>query len=700
MIKNCLKASLWICLNLFNMLHSSQFFSAAEEEVAWIRVKTSELSTLGYTQTADTLARQITQQLINPTSEKILSVDEADQHLRLELYYAFNTQWGTGKTKDHRIVYDFLSKLDKAAPKNPAQREFLSALTILSLASQEYFWNEKSTVIDLRNKAKRELRYGLFKKAGHKLNVSSLIYLEESDIERLTSTWISEDLLGKLHALMTDFRAKNLGVTFSAILDDLTTKLSKIGITKLPVELDATTREKFSLSEQMDFRPAPSAGDGICGENSLFIPTDGACGGISEGNARYKIERAVLDQAVDPIAHRLYLLISPHINNSEKFLEIIESHLASTVDPNEVAIREAIVDYMQQEMDLNAGRQEGASQQLRDLIARVAEPLSIILNRFKDELAKEEKLNAWTGNGADAFKDTSCRDFNSLIEEILNNESISPTLVSVIDPIRAEITRIMSQPGIQRPKKMAERNKLVGAALRSYLDADILPGTMSDKSFDINKLCEPGNERYSYLTSLCVAACRLVRPVLAVASSTEALIESEIAAIRDEKDEVIREIEHTLSMERLKILELFSNLPAQFSPDILREEMHKKALSPGELAGWLPCDAIYTQLWAMVNNLNIFVFSSGENHGRSGLDLMMRTKDEPYTQTATHYPHGTSGRHLATVILTSPTAKNVYLNKSAGHYDKFLSPNDLIAMARETRHLAWMKDLQRYALYP
>jgi len=700
MIKRCLKTSLWICLNLFSMLHSSQSFSSSEEELSWVRTKTSELSALGYTQAADTLARQITQQLINPGVDKVLCVDEIDQHLKLELYYAFNTKWGSGRTKDHRLVYDFLSRLDKAAPKNRARREFLSTLTILSLASQEYFWNEKSTVIDLRNRAKRELRYGLFKKAGHKLNVANLIYLEEPDIERLTTAWISEELLGKLQALMGNFRDKNLGVTFSAILEDLTTKLSKIGIAKLPVELDANTREKFSLSEQMDFRPASSAGDGMCGENSLFISTDSACGGISEGNARYKIERAILDQAVDPIAHRLYLLISPHINNSEKFLEIIQSHLASTVDPNEVAIREAIVGYMQQEMDLNARRQEGASQQLRDLIARVAEPLSIILNRFKDELAESEKLSAWTGNGADAFKDGSCRDFNSLIEEVLNSESINPALVSVIDPIRAEITRIMSQPGIQRPKKMAERNKLVGAALRSYLDADILPGTMSDKSFDIDKLCEPGNERYSFLTSLCVAACRLVRPVLATAASTETLIESEIAAIRDEKDGVIREIEHTLSMERLKILGLFSTLPAQFSPNILKEDMHKKALSPGELAGWLPCDAIYTQLWAMVNNLNIFVFSSGESHGRSGLDLMIRLKDKPYTQTATHYSHGVSGKHLATVILTSPTAKNVYLSKSPAHYDKLLSPNDLAAMAREARHLEWMKDPQRYALYP
>lgn len=699
MIRNYFKLAIIISINI---LLSAQNFSTQAEELRWICEKTTEFSTKGYSQEADTLARQITQQFISPSPEKLLGSEEVDQHLKLELYYAFNTLWNTGKIRNHRIVYDFLSKVDKAITKNESQKELLSTITILSLAAQEYFWNEKSTVNDLRNRIKRDLRYGDFKKSGHKLNVSHLIYLEESDIERVSNLWINEQLLEKLKALMEGFRAKSLGQTFSAILDDLETKLSKSALTKLPIGLPESIIEKFSLAQHMNFRPFPSAGDGMCGENSLFIPTDGACGGIFEGNARYKMKRAILDQANDPDLHRLYLLISSQINSSGKFIETILNHLASVTEPNESAIRTAIEAYTQKEAELNARRIESSNQQLRELITRSVEPLTAVFNQFKTELLKEEKLDAWTGNGTDAFKDQSCRHFNDIIEELLALEklSISSALESVINPIKEEITRIMNQAGVPRPKKIAERNKLVGTALRSYIDAEIIPGKEGEKAFNMDSLCESGKERYSFLTSLCIPACRLMTSIVPTVASIESLIEERIASIRDEKDNLISEIEHSLSMEKIKILELFSSLPSHFSPDILRDEMHTIALKPGELSGWLPCDAIYTQLWAVVNNLNIFVFSSGETHGRSKLDLMTRLQDQPYTQEATHYSINTSGKHLATVILTSPTARNLYLDKSPGHYSKFISPDDLAAMAREARHIAWMIDSTRYALYP
>lgn len=685
-----------------NALFASQQFATVEEETQWIQNKIEEISTLGYTHETDILARQVTQHFVSPTVEKILSVGDVDHYLKLELYYAFNTQWGTGKTKDHRLIYDFLSKLDKTSEQTPIQKEYLSTITILSLASQEYFWNEKSTIHDLKNKIKRELRYGLYKKSGHKLNVTNLIYLDETEISRISNNWITEEFLRKLQNLSENFRTKVLGPTFAAIFDDLSEKLKTGGTTSLPMELPLSVRQMLNLEESINLKPFSSAGDGMCGENSLFIPTDGACGGISEGNARYKIERAILDQANDEEAHRLYLLISPHINNSEQFLAIIQNHLISSSEPNAIEIQYAIDAYKQKETELNLGRQEGASQQLRELITRLIDPLSTILNQFKIEIAKEEKLNAWTGNGNNAFKDSSSRSFHDLIEEFLNLDklSISPALNTLIDPIRNEINRITNQPGISRQQRMAERNRIVGTTLRSYIDADILPCKASEKSLNLDKLCEPGNEQYVFLTNLCISACTLVADTCPITNTTEAIIENEISAIRETKDNVIKQIEYSLSMERLKILEMLSALPSEFSMNVLKDEMHKKALSPGELSGWLPCDAIYTQLWAIINNLNIFVFSSGETYGRSGLDLIIRLKDQDYRQEASHYPKDIRGHHLATVILTSQTAKNLYLNKSTCHYDKFLNANDLCALAREMRHLEWIKDPSKYALYP
>ena len=685
-------------LNLMQPVESSAITISVEEEP--ISSEISAFFSKGYTQEADSLARKITNQLF--IIDRALTVNEINAHLSTELYYAFNTQWGTGKTRNHRITYDFLSKLDNSVSRSSAQKEILTAITALSFAAQEYFWNEKSTLNDLRSRAKREFRYGLFKKAGHKLNISNLVFLDEENIDRIVNEQITEDLREKLNTLMLGFKAKILGQTYAEIADSLAAKLAAGGITRLLVNLAPAIREIFSLPENIEFKPAPSAGDGMCGENSLFIQTDGAVGGISENNARYKIERAILDQAIDQEARRLYLLASPNSSSSGKFLEVVEAYLNSAAEPHETEIRASIEAYKEREAQLDLRRKISTNQQIRALITNTKEALTTVLEQFRDELAKEENLHLWTGNGVDAYKDQISRDFNNIIEELLALESlrINPELEALISPIREGIFRDTNAPREQRKLAFAKINKLVGVTLRPFIDANILPGKESTKAFNIDKLCEEGNERYSFLTGLCAPICRLLSPTSAIAVSTEAIIENEVTSIREEKEATILEIEHTLTMERIAILERLTTLPPIFSPDTLRDEMHKIALKPGELSGWLPCDAIYTQLWAIINNLNIFVFSSGETHGRSKLDLMIRLADKPYAQETTTYPVNTTGKYLATVILTSPTAKNIFLDKSSGHYDKFIALGDYAAIARATRHTAWSADPLKYSSYP
>jgi len=678
---------------ILNLLQPAESTAPATRiEAESILSDISTFSTKGYTQEADSLARKITNQLF--TIDRTLNPGEVNAHLGTELYYAFNTQWGTGRTRNHRIAYDFLSKLDNSVSRSTAQKETLTAVAALSFAAQEYFWNDKSTLNDLKSRVKREFRYGLFKKSGHKLNISNLVFLDEENIDRIVSEQISEDLREKLKTLMLGFKAKTLGQTYAEIADNLTAKLAAGGITRLLVNLPPAIREIFSLPENIDFKSAPSAGDGMCGENSLFIQTDGAVSGISESNARYKIERAILDQAIDQEARRLYLLASPNSSSSEKFLEVVEAYLSSAAEPHESEIRAAIEAYKEKEAQLDLRRRTSTNQQIRALITNTKEALTTILEQFRDELAKEENLHLWTGNGVDAYKDQISRDFNNIIEELLALESlrINPELEALISPIREGISRDTNAPREQRKLAFAKINKLVGATLRPFIDANILPGKESTKAFNIDKLCEEGNERYSFLTGLCAPICRLLSPTSAIAVSTETIIENGVTNIREEKESTILEIEHTLTMERIAILGRFTTLPPVFSPDTLRDEMHKIALKPGELSGWLPCDAIYVQLWAIINNLNIFVFSSGEAHGRSKLDLITRLADQPYTQETTTYPENTTGKHLATVILTSPTSKNMFLSKSSGHYDKFIALGDYAAIASATRHMAWNAD--------
>mgnify|MGYP000745657950 CR=1 FL=1 len=68
--------------------------------------------------------------------------------------------------------------------------------------------------------------------------------------------------------------------------------------------------------------------------------------------------------------------------------------------------------------------------------------------------------------------------------------------------------------------------------------------------------------------------------------------------------------ERQANLRRLEIATSLPVVPEELSPESLRTEMIALANRPGELSGWLPCDALYTQLWASLNNLNVFVFSS------------------------------------------------------------------------------------------
>ncbi len=804
-IKNCIY-TLLIAVSILKPVGAAglEVVAPLHAMVEEIQARAVLFSGKGYTAEADALARKTTTQLLTPLADRVATAAEAeamvDAHLRAELYYAFNTQWGSGKIRNHRIVHDFLSQLNKAEAKNANQKEHLTAITVLSLAAQEYFWNEKSTVDDLKTRAKRELRYGLFNQAGHKLNISTLTYLDDISLERITNQWVNDVLVEKLKALMVGFKAKTLGSTYTAIIGDLAAKFA--GVTQqLPIDLFAETVAPFGLAASLDLKHVTSCGDGMCGEHSLLIPTDGGPVGIQEGNGRYKILRAIFDNKDDPEAKRLYLLASQHMDGP-KFVALMERQIAalklvSAAQADELQVKLDI--YRQHIVAKNAEKEEYIEASKKTLLVDVIRlpGLTVALSSFSTMLNTPAQLAALPGN----------KLFRNIIDEIIKLRTVNAELERLLSTVDAQVTQLdtdtvvikktaeqvfaaaqqkqqlvganvekfnvtnaavikinnelvtaqlLTASGLERltkvpatpqqslqvartasekaaanfskfqagnPQffvelaknqrecleasgvvakiqadfvaatnaKIAARYVLIGTVLKDFISVSMLPG--SPNAFTIGALCERGYG--NFINDVCQGACELTGDTV-TATAIDGLWNTFDAA----KNLITTRTEQQLTSQRVEIASSLVVPPAELTPESLKQEMLALANGPGELSGCLPCDALYTQLWAVINNLNVFVFSSGESFGRPPLDVMTRFKDRPYERATFTYPAGTTGKHLATVILTSSTAKNVFLDMIPGHYDKFIDPTDYAAMARAQRHLAWMADPARYSLYP
>jgi hypothetical protein len=796
---------LLVALSITRSAESAEETVTLYAEVEEILTRTNDFCEKGYTEEADNMARQTTNQLITTLADRIAAPPEIDAmidvHLKTELYYAFNTQWGTGKVRNHRIVYDFLSHLDKSIAREAHQKEHLSKITMLSLAAQEYFWNEKSTINDLRNRVKRELRYGPFKQTGNKLDISNVVYLDEDSLERIANESISDMVFGKLRTLLCGFKMKSLGATYAAIFDHLTTVLSSVAETALPLELEAETIAPLGLFTSVALKPMPSLGDGMCGEHSCFIPTDGHPESIQEGNGRYKIYRAILDHAADSETKRLYFLASKHMDGMG-FVTLISNKIAELrlIDSEQADALQAKLDtYQTFLVDKQAENEALLAQSKKDLVVHVTQlpTLEASLTSFHAFLNMPDQL----AMGAHA------KNFKNIIDEIMLLRASNTELNRLLETIDAEILRLDNEAKVAETKaklavvtarseteaafklaqaefeqckksnealvkehkelfatiqqlahfiktvttteaamqaartalalneekikafelrnpefikdigqkeiammslhqkygtlaenhtdrdaKQAEKYALIGNTLKDFISVNMLPGR-SEHAFSIDALCTVGYA--NFINGVCQEICTTT------ANHAEAKVIRMLWDNFDSKKEALnRQTDQLLLSQRLEIAATLPVFPTELSPDSLKSEMEALALSEGELCGWLPCDAPYTQLWAIINNLNIFVFSSEETYGRTPLDVMTRLKDRPYDSVTMPYPVETTGKHLATVILTSPTSKNIFLDKSPAHYDKFILPGDYAAIAQEIRHVALTKLEDRYASYP
>lgn len=773
--KTLLSVFLCICM------HGAIFSADAVEDLS-PDVQAAAFARAGYTNEADILARKLTNTVLITQPESVEEMSAMiNAHLQTELYYAFNTKWGTNKARQHRIIYDFVCKLDNGAVRTAEQVSHITTMTVLSLAAQEYFWNEKSTVDDLKNRVRRELRYGLFAKGGHALCVSNLVHLGGDDLEGILDARITGGLVGRLEALMGGFKGKTIGDTYSAIFDDLTAKFGEksLGaVGDVPLNLDAEILDALGLGASLTVKAMDSEGDGMCGEHSLFIPTDGAIGGVSEGNGRYKILRAITDQASDVDARRLYLLNSANMGQ-KRFVELMTQHIAKIreKDADKADLLDAQLEAYQKfavevrskgEENVNASRlalikratqlpalpevfavfnkminskeaikaaisTEIGRRKLRiitnelmsfrkinpaleGLLAAIDEQIrQIDLKAGSSEAIAQKEMEAATKNRVATRKDLTdfCEKYQDYARKYVAAKKKSEVeMREALEALKAEdaarfkeleglisaaesaidICKVIASNPVSKDDYLIEKYLLIGDTLKGFLNETMLPGSGHLHAFTAEGIAT----KMSFMSDFCHGICELVKH-----DGAKDAIEQLMEAFRAIPESIDKEINRGLAARGLEIVEALPELPVELTPVALAAEMTDIAMGEGELRGWLPCDAVYTQLWAKIMNLNVFVFAGNERGATPPLDLIIRENGKAHSHTTYTYPLGTKGKNLATVIITSPTARNVFLNKGLGHYDKFICPLDYAAMAAQLRHLEWSRlGFARYAAYP
>ncbi len=236
---------------------------------------------------------------------------------------------------------------------------------------------------------------------------------------------------------------------------------------------------------------------------------------------------------------------------------------------------------------------------------------------------------------------------------------------------------------------------LICDTLKDFITVEMLPfaGVENPKFTIANTLEKPG------IISTYEMICHIV------GSDKEYVVERSVALRNEQEILAKRKEKDSLGLKSLEIVELLrmqNLLPAELSDISLVGEMQEKAKANG-IDEWLQCGADYTKLFAVLNNMNIFVLSEGkEEAGRPPLELDIPLRNLNVLSMVAGYPDGTADYTLANVIEVSYSAKNIFIDKASSvHYNKFIQPDDLSAMAKAIRHLNWMGlgKYEKYATY-
>lgn len=609
-----------------------------------------------YDEEADRLARiTITEVLACP--ERDLSAAEnaalVDAFLKTELFQAFNTRFGSTRTHDHRIVYDFLQTLDKVRAVSDREKAHLTKLTVLSLAAQEFFWNSNSTVLDLKRRVMRELRFGLFRQADNPLNVSRSIYLPGDDLlGQIIDAVVTDELRGTLNTLLTQFLKGGIGNIYTALLASLTEEQTRNAASYAPLALSSIPRAAdFGIVDGVRAAFYPSSGMGVqCGFNSLFVPTENAVNAAGPRTAREKMIRSLEDDVTDPILRRFYLFNSSFsdlisferdlFNPLVARLKAISGDALKSASDREKASEAAsrleaekvVFDSRKKEIqELREQKTQEKLEEIKRKVIALKAPITAALEMF--ERSKAERMETW--RSTDAFRRLGISVRN------LGLGKIPSIAIFFEEPYisRGEVLEFF--------KSICQLvgNEALGSQMESFL------GEYADFTLAIGTHCE------NLIKNLILSG---MLPLVEV---------SDPGAVSNEE-----------------LIRVAKTMASQRGIDYLLE-----------------CAEPYVQQWAMRNNLNIVVFSdpqAGEFGGlrQPPLECLVRSASEDFSQSVIQYAEVSAtgkieDRKIATVILTSPTAKTLYLTKSPGHYDKLIAENDLAALARQIRQTALMNQL-------
>jgi hypothetical protein len=617
--------------------------------VEGIRARMAGFVARDYDEEADGLARiTITEVLACP--ERDLSAAEnaalVDAFLKTELFQAFNTRFGSTRTHRHRIIYDFIKGLEKGRVVSPQEKSHLTKFTVLSLAAQEFFWNPKSTIEDLKMRVIRELRFGLFRQADNPLNVAASIYLPglagQEQLRLIVNEVITDELRDTLNTLVTQFREDNLGNIYQAVLANLRAAQKAPAPLNL-ADISATFPELlrgFGIEGSAASYPSSGAGH-QCGFNSLFIQTENAVHGSGPGTAREKMVHAIEDDVRDPILRKLYLFGSVYSDPSlmqagnrfevllarQKAIAAGDSADKEQAAQNVMHLEKVKAQYFETKEKVSAQREATEKQAKEAMIKAIFALKEDILDAFDCvmEAASTGRAATWADSRSPKFK--SYRDFQGLIAELK---------ISECDP-------------------------------EDFFEAKALENHLVFDFFE--------------------TVCSLVEADGLVAQIEE-IVET-YRAIPQKLDEETGTIERDFLTETvLPLMEAID--PATIDDAALVEHAKDRARDEG-INHLLECRSPYVQLWAKRNNLNVVVFSSKEFYGYPPVDIIMRVDGSPYSNLVGRALSGE--RRLATVILTSLTAKTLFLTKSPGHYDKLIPADDFASIAEQIRQTNLMAEL-------
>jgi hypothetical protein len=273
--------------------------SSVRAPVQFLNHLTEQLRTTTDKNAAAVLSRQI-RDLLNegkgvggtmkatPTNSHHMSREEAiiayRSRLAIERFSNLNIE-GDNAASDPRYIEDEFVKLGYIYNPSYADNEtyrdhrlHLIHLAIISIASQEYLWNPKSTILDLRNKVKRVF------------NQNNIPEWAKMELKKIPIENIITDSF--IHALS----ASELPVE-SSMKDILKRRQGTTAMTYMTEPRDKASPTE--VSQTLDFVHYGSSGKGMqCGFFSSFLIDDGG-----NNTARHKFYQTYTDHLDDPLIY-------------------------------------------------------------------------------------------------------------------------------------------------------------------------------------------------------------------------------------------------------------------------------------------------------------------------------------------------------------------------------------------------------------